>query len=221
MIVLSSIIWSLHPDLSLQRGCAYILTIGIAGYIAVRFTPEQALLVLARSFAIGGVCSAAFILLFPEIGIMSDGELEGGWRGVYPHKNPFGFTMAIALFVQIQLNATVEFAALDQRCDDSPMFGSAVMAGEERIFSVQIQGPDRTLNRIGVHFDAPVACEQDETVPMVEGVADGLGHFGAAGDEGQALFEAGFELIEKRPALGLAGFAARCALCPRMLSSIL
>lgn len=107
-VVLSSIIWSLHPDLSLRRGCAYVLTIGIAGYIAVRFTPEQALLVLARSFAIGGVCSVAFVLLFPEIGIMSGGELEGNWRGVYPHKNPFGFAMAIALFVQIQLIASAK-----------------------------------------------------------------------------------------------------------------
>jgi exopolysaccharide production protein ExoQ len=103
MIVLVSAIWSLHPDLSLRRGCAYVLTIAIAGYIAARFTTEQALSVLARSFAICGVCSVIFVLMFPETGIMSGGELEGNWRGIYPHKNVFGFAMAIAVFVQLQL----------------------------------------------------------------------------------------------------------------------
>ena len=105
-IVLVSAIWSLHPDLSLRRGCAYVLTIAIAGYIAARFTTEQTLSVLARSFAICGVCSVIFVLMFPETGIMSGGELEGNWRGIYPHKNVFGFAMAIAVFVQLQLIAT-------------------------------------------------------------------------------------------------------------------
>ena len=65
-IVLSSAIWSLHPDLSLKRGCAYVLTIGIASYIAVRFTLAQTLLVLSRSFAICAICSVVFVLLFPD-----------------------------------------------------------------------------------------------------------------------------------------------------------
>ncbi len=109
VIVLSSVIWSLHPDLSVKRGCAYVLTIGIAGYIAVRFTTEQTLLVLARSFAICGVCSVIYVLLFPEGGIMSGGdELEGAWRGIYPHKNVLGLAMAIAVYVQLHLIATVE-----------------------------------------------------------------------------------------------------------------
>ena len=36
---------------------------------------------------------------------MSGGELEGNWRGIYPHKNVLGFVMAIAVFVQLQLIA--------------------------------------------------------------------------------------------------------------------
>ena len=106
VIVLSSTIWSLHPDLSLRRGCAYVLTIGIAGYIAVRFTTEQTLLMLTSSFAICGVCSVAFVVLLPEIGIMSGGELDGNWRGIYSHKNMLGLAMAVAVFVQLQLIAT-------------------------------------------------------------------------------------------------------------------
>ena len=110
LIALSSAIWSLHPDLTIRRGCAYVLTIGIAGYIAVRFTTEQALRVLARSFEICAVCSVILILLSPDIGIMHAAEyggeeLEGNWKGIYPHKNVFGFAMAVAVFVQLLLIA--------------------------------------------------------------------------------------------------------------------
>ena len=110
VIALSSAIWSVHSDLTIRRGCAYVLTIGVAGYIAVRFTTDQALQVLARSFEICAVCSVMFILLYPDIGITHVGEygaveLEGNWRGIYPHKNVFGFAMAVAVFVQLLLIA--------------------------------------------------------------------------------------------------------------------
>ncbi len=105
LMVLCSAVWSLHPDLSIRRGCAYVLTIGVAAYITVRFK-ERALLVLARSFAFCAVCSLLFVLLFPEIGIMSGGELEGNWRGIYPHKNVLGFVMAVAVFTQMYIITT-------------------------------------------------------------------------------------------------------------------
>ena len=119
VIALGSATWSLHPDLTIRRGCAYVLTIGIAGYIAVRFTTEQALRVLARSFEICAVLSVIFIVLNPDIGIMSGGEfgggeLEGNWRGVYPHKNVFGFAMAAGVFIQmlrISLNSEQSLSA--------------------------------------------------------------------------------------------------------------
>ena len=44
---------------------------------------------------------------------------------------------------------------------------------------------------------------------MVESIADGLGHFGAARHEGEGLFEPGLELFEERLAIGLADFASR------------
>lgn len=106
IIVLCSVLWSLHADLTIRRGLAYILTISIAAYIAVRFTAIQALTVLARAFSICAICSVVFIVVFPETGIMSGAELEGNWRGVYPHKNVFGFAMAVAVFVQLHLIAS-------------------------------------------------------------------------------------------------------------------
>ncbi len=110
VIILSSAIWSVHPDLTIRRGCAYVLTIGVAGFVAARFTTEQALRVLARSFEICAVSSVLFIVLHPEIGIMHAGEygapeLEGNWCGIYPHKNVFGFAMAVAVLVQLLLIA--------------------------------------------------------------------------------------------------------------------
>jgi O-antigen ligase len=108
LIALSSAIWSLHPDLTIKRGITYVLTIGVAGFIAARFTTEQALKVLAMSFQICALASVIFIVLSPDIAFMHGGEysgqeLEGNLKGVYPHKNICGFTMAIAVFVQLLL----------------------------------------------------------------------------------------------------------------------
>jgi hypothetical protein len=84
------------------------------------------------------------------------------------------------------------------------MIGSTVVAGEECILAIESKGPDGPLDGVGVHLDASVVREQDEAVAVVEGIADGLGHFGAARNEGQGFFEPGFELLKQRPALGLA-----------------
>src|SRR5271157_1840432 len=89
------------------------------------------------------------------------------------------------------------------------MIGSTVVAGEECILAIKSKGPDGPLDGVGVHFDASVVREQDEAVPVVKSIANGLGHFGAAGNEGQGLFDPGLELIEERPAPGLADLAAR------------
>ncbi len=111
LVALSSAIWSLHPDLTLRKGVIYVQTIGVAGYIAARFTTEQALRVLAKSFEICAVSSVIFVALYPDIGLMhgsefGDGqELNGNWRGVYLHKNGFGFNMAIAVLAQLTLIA--------------------------------------------------------------------------------------------------------------------
>ena len=54
--------------------------------------------------------------MFPEIGIMSGGELEGNWRGIYPHKNVLGFAMAVAVFVQLQLIAMETKRSISSLC---------------------------------------------------------------------------------------------------------
>src|SRR5208337_5376473 len=85
------------------------------------------------------------------------------------------------------------------------MIGSTVVAGEECIFPVQSKGPDGTLDGVGVHLDASVVREQDEAVPVVKSIANGLGHFGAAGNEGHGLFDPG--LGGHKPRAGRASYA--------------
>jgi len=109
LIVLSSTIWSIHPDLSIRRGIGYIITIFVAFYVSIRFSPEERMRVLSWSFAVSAFGSLLFVAVFPQYGIMhgidDTGDLEGNWRGVFTHKNPFGFVMAAAVFTELYLIA--------------------------------------------------------------------------------------------------------------------
>ena len=54
---------------------------------------------------------------------------------------------------------SVEFAGLDQGCDDGPVLRSGIMACEERIFAVEGDGTDGALDGVGIQFDATVVDE--------------------------------------------------------------
>jgi hypothetical protein len=49
----------------------------------------------------------------------------------------------------------VQLARFDQRGDDRPIF----RAGEERVLAREREGPDRSLDRVGVDLDRPVVQE--------------------------------------------------------------
>ena len=55
---------------------------------------------LSYSFSISAISSIFFIALLPQYGIMSGGDLEGNWRGVFSHKNLLGFVMAVAVLTE-------------------------------------------------------------------------------------------------------------------------
>ena len=55
----------------------------------------------------------------------------------------------------------VEFCCLDQRGDDAPVFGSGIMAGEERVFPIEGDRADRAFDRIIVQLDTAILEEQD------------------------------------------------------------
>ena len=75
-----------------------------------------------------------------------------------------------------------QFAGLDQRRDRGPIFSAAVRAGEERVLAIESDGPDRTLDRVGVDFDAAVVEEPREALPMRQRIADRLGELAFPAD---------------------------------------
>ena len=75
----------------------------------------------------------------------------------------------------------VELASFNQRSDAGPVFGSLVMAGEERVFAIEHDRPDSAFDDVGVELDAAVIEEVDEPFPMVQAIAQILGEAGLAG----------------------------------------
>ena len=61
------------------------------------------------------------------------------------------------------------------------MPGSAIAAGEERVFSGQSVWPDDSLDRIGIHFDPAVVEEHDQAGPVTQRVTHGLREIGGSG----------------------------------------
>jgi exopolysaccharide production protein ExoQ len=107
-IVLMSTAWSIHPDLTLRRGCGYLLSMLIAAYLTVRFNSLEQMKLLSASFAFSAVCSFLYAVAYPQYGIMHSDTLtgqsvEGMWRGVFPHKNVLGPVMAIAVFTELYI----------------------------------------------------------------------------------------------------------------------
>jgi exopolysaccharide production protein ExoQ len=103
LLVLASALWSIHPDVTIRRGLGYVLTIVIAGYLAVRFHVHDRMRVLSWGFAIAAIGSLLFVAALPQYGIMGGGGLAGEWRGVFPHKNVLGPVMAVAVFTELYL----------------------------------------------------------------------------------------------------------------------
>jgi O-antigen ligase len=101
LLVLMSATWSVHPDLTIRRGLGYVLTMLIAAYLTLRFDLIDRMKVLSASFAVSAVGSLLFTAVFPEYGIMREGDLAGTWRGVFMHKNQFGPVMAVAVFTEL------------------------------------------------------------------------------------------------------------------------
>jgi len=104
MLVLVSVTWSIHPDLTIRRGIGYIMTMLIAAYITQRFNVIDRMRVLSASFAVSAIGSFLFTLGFPSYGIMQDaGGLAGNWRGVFTTKEQMGEVMAAAVFTEVFL----------------------------------------------------------------------------------------------------------------------
>lgn len=99
-LVVSSIGWSIHPDISMRRALSYILTVSVAVLLPLRFGIGRFMQVLSLSFALSAISSLLFSVLAPQYGIMQEGDLAGCWQGVFYTKEALGSVMAVAVFVE-------------------------------------------------------------------------------------------------------------------------
>jgi exopolysaccharide production protein ExoQ len=97
-LVVISVAWSIHPDLSLRRSIGSFLTILVAAYLSVRFGEKDRMKVFSFAFAISAIGSLLFVAAYPDYGIMQD-----GWRGIFYGKNYLGEIMAVAILVELYL----------------------------------------------------------------------------------------------------------------------
>jgi O-antigen ligase len=93
-----SVLWSVDPKLSLYRTIALVGTTAFGIFLAIRFSLEEQLRLLALVLGVVACASALVALLLPEYGVMT-GPYSGAWSGVFFHKNPFGRIMALATLV--------------------------------------------------------------------------------------------------------------------------
>lgn len=98
-IALTSIIWSVAPEVTLRRGVALAGTTFFGIYLATRYSPRELLRLVAWTLGIGAVLS-----LLCGLGLRNYAVMSGGlWRGVYMHKNALGRLMAVNAIVLLLL----------------------------------------------------------------------------------------------------------------------
>jgi len=100
LIILLSITWSLHPQITARRAVGYVITLAIAALLPLRFGVDGMMKVLSASFVVSALSSIAFVVAFPQYGIMHIADLEGCWQGVFSTKELLGSVMAVAVFVE-------------------------------------------------------------------------------------------------------------------------
>jgi O-antigen ligase len=98
LLAACSVYWSVDPQLSLYRTIALAGTTAFGMFLAIRFSLEEQLRLLALVLGVVACASVLVALLLPEYGVMT-GPHSGAWSGVFFHKNPFGRIMALATLV--------------------------------------------------------------------------------------------------------------------------
>ncbi len=97
-IIVASCVWSLYPTVSFRRATALLLTTGFGAYLAMRFSPESALKLVAWACCIAALASLVLVFVDPRVAVHQAGDIhEGAWRGVFGHKNNMGRSMAFAV----------------------------------------------------------------------------------------------------------------------------
>jgi O-antigen ligase len=93
-----STFWSYAPELTIRRGIALFGTTLFGIYLALRFSLDQLLRLVAYACAVILAFSLFFGLFLPSYGIMQESHL-GAWQGAFTHKNQLGRMMAFSVLV--------------------------------------------------------------------------------------------------------------------------
>jgi len=91
-----SYIWSIHPDVTLRRSVALLMTTLFGLVLAARYDWNELVQRLASVFLAMAVISLFLAVFIPSLGQMQEIH-QGAWRGAWLEKNSFGVRMAMGL----------------------------------------------------------------------------------------------------------------------------
>jgi O-antigen ligase len=92
-----SLAWSGDPQLTVRRTVGLVCSTAFGFFLGMRFEMRTLLRMLAFTLVIAILASVAAAILFPSFGVMAG--VDGGWRGVYVHKNVMARVMGLAVVV--------------------------------------------------------------------------------------------------------------------------
>jgi O-antigen ligase len=101
-IVITSVFWSVGPDITQRRSILLLGTTLFGVYLAMRYTLREQLQLLTWVCGIVIVLSFLFAVALPSYGLMTfqeGGAHAGAWRGILPHKNTFGRFMNLSAII--------------------------------------------------------------------------------------------------------------------------
>ena len=88
-----SVMWSVAPDTTMRRAFALAMSSCFGLWMASRWSWREMILLIASTFVLLGLASAAMALAVPSLGV--DHEVHAGaWKGVFWEKNTLGAVMA-------------------------------------------------------------------------------------------------------------------------------
>jgi exopolysaccharide production protein ExoQ len=96
---LSSSLWSVSPPDTLRRAIALAASTVFGVFLGARFPVLWVVRLLAVALAFDIVATFICSLGFPAVGIASDADYAGAWRGVFLSKNSLGAMMLIGCLV--------------------------------------------------------------------------------------------------------------------------
>lgn len=105
-----SILWSISGSITLRRAIGLLLSVAVAYFLAIRFTPRQLALLVSAVFVPMMVLSLVLAVAVPHLGRMPVDAAASGVRGVFVHKNVLGWYAGLCLVALVGLAGDRRFA---------------------------------------------------------------------------------------------------------------